>query len=54
MREEMVLGSPETIIKMVQKGLGISIVSISDEVRAGLQLACLPFGDPQLIPIGID
>jgi DNA-binding transcriptional LysR family regulator len=47
--EEMVLGNPETIIKMVEKGLGISIVSISEEARAGLRLTCLPFGDPQLI-----
>ena len=47
-REEMVLGSPETIIKMVEKGLGISIVSISEEARADLSLTCLPFGEPQL------
>lgn len=47
-REEMVLGSSETIIKMVQKGLGISIVSISDEMRKELALTCLPFGEPQL------
>ena len=47
-REEMVLGSPETIIKMVQKGLGISIISMSDELRAEVPLTCLPFGEPQL------
>ncbi|AWN49769.1 LysR family transcriptional regulator [Methylobacterium terrae] len=47
-REEMVLGSPETIIKMVQKGLGISIISMSDELRAELPIICLPFGEPQL------
>lgn len=47
-REEMVLGSPETIIRMVQKGLGISILSLSEELRAELPLACLPFGEPQL------
>lgn len=44
----MVLGSPETIIRMVQKGLGISILSLSEELRAELPLACLPFGEPQL------
>lgn len=47
-REEMVLGSPETIIKMVQRGLGISIISMSDELREDLSLTCLPFGEPQL------
>lgn len=47
-REEMVLGNPETIIKMVEKGLGVSVVSIAEEVRTGLRLICLPFGDPQL------
>lgn len=47
-REEMVLGSPEIIIKMVQKGLGISIVSISEDLRKELSLTCLPFGAPQL------
>lgn len=47
-REEMVLGSPETIVTMVRKGLGISVVSISEEVRSELDLTCIPFGEPQL------
>lgn len=53
-REEMVLGSPETITKMVEKGLGVSIVTIPDDQRTDLQIACLPFGDPQLTrPMGL-
>lgn len=47
-REEMVLGSPETIIRMVQKGLGVSVISMSDELRAETGLTCHPFGAPQL------
>ncbi len=47
-REEMILGNPETIIRMVQKGLGISVISLSEETRAQLDVMCLPFGEPQL------
>lgn len=47
-REEMVLGSPETIIRMVEKGLGVSVVSIAEAVRASVQVTCIPFGEPQL------
>ncbi|MCY1367413.1 hypothetical protein D9M69_543470 [compost metagenome] len=47
-REEMVLDSQDVILRMVEKGLGVAVVPLSDEVRANLTLLCLPFGDPQL------
>lgn len=48
-REEMVLDSQDVILRMVEKGLGVAVVPLSDEVQANLPLLCLPFGDPQLI-----
>jgi DNA-binding transcriptional LysR family regulator len=46
--EEMVVGSPETIMTMVEKGLGVAVVPLSDETRERISVTCLPFGDPQL------
>lgn len=48
-REEMVLDSQEVIIKMVEKGLGASVIALSDNVVSRLALTCLPFGAPQLV-----
>ncbi|MGO4407818.1 LysR family transcriptional regulator [Bosea sp. RAF48] len=47
-REEMVLDSQEVILRMVQSGLGVAIIPLSNEVRNGLPMFCLPFGEPQL------
>lgn len=48
-REEMVLDSQEVILRMVEKGLGASIVPLSDEACGMLRCVCLPFGEPQLV-----
>ncbi|ACL61590.1 LysR family transcriptional regulator [Methylobacterium nodulans] len=48
-REEMVLDSLEVILRMVEKGLGVAVVPLSDDVLATLRLTTLPFGEPQLI-----
>ncbi|PWC91127.1 LysR family transcriptional regulator [Azospirillum sp. TSO5] len=48
-REEMVLDSQEAILRMVEKGLGVAVAPLSDEVRSGLPLTCLPFGEPHMI-----
>jgi len=47
-RDEMVFDSPEVILRMVRNGLGVAVVAFTEEVRAGLDVACLPFGAPQL------
>eukprot|EP01034_Spumella_vulgaris_P044925 gene44925-55916_t len=47
--EEMVLDSQDVILRMVEKGLGVAVLAVSDEIFAGLPLTCLPFGEPQLI-----
>lgn len=47
-REEMVLDSQDVIIRMVERGLGVAVIPLSDEVRAKLCLTCLRFGNPQL------
>jgi DNA-binding transcriptional LysR family regulator len=47
--EEMVLDSQDIILRMVEKGLGVAVLAVSDEIFAGLPLTCLPFGEPQLI-----
>lgn len=47
-RDEMVLDSQEVILKMVEKGLGVAVIPLSDDARANLQLTCLTFGEPQL------
>jgi DNA-binding transcriptional LysR family regulator len=47
--EEMVLDSQDIILRMVEKGLGVAVLAVSDEIFAGLKLTCLPFGEPQLI-----
>ncbi|WP_062213013.1 LysR family transcriptional regulator [Aureimonas sp. AU12] len=44
-REEMVLDSQEVILRMVEKGLGVAVLPLSDMPPG---LLCLPFGDPQL------
>ncbi len=48
-REEMVLDSQEVIIKMVEKGLGVSIISLENDVIRRCNLTCVPFGYPQMI-----
>ncbi|WP_105418337.1 MULTISPECIES: LysR family transcriptional regulator [Neorhizobium] len=48
-REEMVLDSQDVILRMVEKGLGVAVVPLSDQARADLLLTCIPFGEPQLI-----
>jgi len=48
-REEMVLDSQEVILRMVEKGLGVAVVPLSDDVLATLRLTTLPYGEPQLI-----
>ena len=45
----MVLDSQDIILLMVEKGLGVAVLAVSDETFAGLKLTCLPFGEPQLI-----
>lgn len=47
-RDEMVLDSQEVILRMVEKGLGVAVVPLSDEVCAALTLTRFPFGTPQL------
>lgn len=47
-RDEMVLDSQEVILKMVEKGLGVAVIPLSDDARANLHLTCLTFGEPQL------
>ena len=47
--EEMVLDSQDIILRMVEKGLGVAVLAVSDEIFSGLKLTCLPFGEPQLI-----
>jgi DNA-binding transcriptional LysR family regulator len=47
-REEIVLGSPESIITMVEKGLGVAVIPLSDDSRKRIAVTCLPFGEPQL------
>lgn len=47
-REEMVLDSQEVILKMVESGLGVAVIPLTDEVQHGLRVHCLPFGEPQL------
>jgi len=34
---------------MVEKGLGVAVVPLSDDVLATLRLTTLPYGEPQLI-----
>lgn len=47
-QEEMVLDSQRVILAMVQKGLGVAIVPLSDVERRELDLTCVPFGAPQM------
>ncbi|WP_321872476.1 LysR substrate-binding domain-containing protein [Burkholderia ubonensis] len=48
-REEMVLDSTETIVRMVARGLGAAIVALSDSTLARLPAVTrLPFGEPQM------
>lgn len=47
-QEEMVLDSQEVIIKMVERGLGVAVIPLSDSVLEHSSLACLPFGEPQM------
>ncbi|MBN3787551.1 LysR family transcriptional regulator [Burkholderia sp. Ac-20353] len=48
-REEMVLDSAETIVRMVARGLGAAIVALSDSTLARLPpVTRLPFGQPQM------
>lgn len=47
-REEMILDSQEVILRMVERGLGVAIAPLSDDVHARLDLTSLPFGEPQL------
>jgi len=47
-REEMVLDSQDVILRMVERGLGVAVIPLSDDLRATLHLTCLPFGEPQL------
>lgn len=47
-RPEMVFDSPEVILRMVASGLGVSVVALPDDVRTRADVACLPFGAPQL------
>ncbi len=47
-REEMVFDSPDVILRMVESGLGAAILAFPNDVRARLDLTCLPFGRPQL------
>ncbi|WP_019998682.1 LysR family transcriptional regulator [Aureimonas ureilytica] len=44
-REEMVLDSQEVILRMVAKGLGVAVLPLRHRPA---DLACLPFGEPQL------
>jgi len=48
-REEMVLDSQEVIIGMVERGLGVSVIALANEVVGDLNLTCLPFGEPQMV-----
>jgi DNA-binding transcriptional LysR family regulator len=48
-REEMVLDSQEVIIKMVERGLGASVIALADEAVWDLHLTCIPFDEPQLV-----
>ncbi|MDE2203286.1 MAG: LysR family transcriptional regulator [Burkholderiaceae bacterium] len=48
-REEMVLDSKETIVRMVASGLGAAVVALSDSVLTQLPpIVRLPFGQPQM------
>jgi DNA-binding transcriptional LysR family regulator len=48
-REEMVLDSAETIVRVVASGLGAAIVALPDATLARLPpVARLPFGQPQM------
>lgn len=48
-REEMVLDSQDVIVRMIEKGLGVAVVPLSNRLQAALPLCCVPFGEPQLI-----
>jgi DNA-binding transcriptional LysR family regulator len=43
-----VFDSLDVILRMVDNGLGVAIVALTDEARSKLNLTCLPFGSPQL------
>lgn len=47
-RDEMVLDSPDIVVRMVEKGLGIAVVPLDDRQVAALSVTCLPFGEPQV------
>ena len=49
LREEMVLDSPEVILRMVENSLGVAVLALTENVRSKLTLTCLPFGSPQLL-----
>lgn len=46
--EEMVLDDQEVMMRMVEKGLGVTIVPLTDHVQKRLALVCQPFGSPQI------
>lgn len=47
-REEMVFDSPEVILRMVENGLGVAVLALTEDVRSKLMLTCIPFGSPQI------
>lgn len=48
-RQEMILDSPEVILRMVQNGLGVSVIALPDNVRDRAGITCIPFGSPPLM-----
>ncbi|OWJ77426.1 LysR family transcriptional regulator [Haematobacter genomosp. 1] len=47
-REEMVLDSPDIIVRMVERGLGVAVVPLTLRQAQNLPITCLPFGTPQV------
>ncbi len=47
-RDEMILDSPQVILRMVDAGLGVAVVPLSEEALETYSVARMPFGRPQL------
>lgn len=48
-REEMELDSQDAILRMVEKGLGVTVLPLGTALEDQLDLPRLPFGTPQLL-----